>query len=120
MRGQNSLHVLWFVGKDQFVTENIRRERISNSIEPVLEVLELVFTPTGEDGADDEVKPENWIPVAIRLCRFAAMKACELSRNDQSRDLMVGIVEEESGTETNGGEVRWREHDAAKTIVQKQ
>lgn len=92
---------------------------MSNSIEPVLEVLELIFPPTGKDGADDEIKPKNWIPVAIRLCWFAAMKTCEFSRNDQSCDLMVGIVKEESGTETNGGEVHWSEHDAVKTIVKK-
>ena len=92
---------------------------MSNAIEPVLEVLELVFSPAGKDGADDEIKPKNWIPVAIRLCWFAAMKACEFSRNDQSRDLTVGIVEEESGTETNGGEVHWSEHNAVETIVQK-
>ena len=92
---------------------------MSNSIEPVLEVLELIFPPAGKDGADDEIKPKNWIPVAIRLCWLAAMKTCELSRNDQSRDLTVGIVEEKSGTETNGGEVHGSEHDAVKTMPQK-
>ena len=78
----------------------------------------MVFSPAGEDGANDKIKPEERIPVAIRLCRLATMKTCEFSSRYQMRDLIIGNIGEESGTETNGGDVDLSEHDAVKMIVQ--
>ena len=93
---------------------------MSNSVEPVLEVLELILSSDGKNGADDEIEPEYWIPVAICLCWFAAMKTCESSGNDQCRYLKVGVIEEQGGAQTKGGEVHRSEHDALKFKVPKE
>lgn len=105
MRGQNSLRILRFVGKNQRVTHNLSCECRSNSRKSVRKILELIFPPAGTDGTGDKVKPENRSPVAIRFCKLAAMKTREFPRRDEGRGLTIGSVKEESSTETDGGEM---------------
>lgn len=47
LRGQYTLNILRFVGEDQCFSQNPRRECISDSLEPFIEVLELIFPPAG-------------------------------------------------------------------------
>jgi len=76
-----------------------------------------IFYTTGEDGADHEIKPKEKIPVAIGLCWFGAIESCVLPIDDQTRDLKVGIIKKERGTETNGDATHQRRHDTLITKI---
>ena len=77
----------------------------------------MIFPPAGADGADDKIEPKEWVPVAIRLCGFAAMKTCKFARSDPSLDVTMCNIDEEGSTEANGSDIGWSEHAAVQNNV---